>query len=369
MEAVIAVLQVLATIGGALLCYAGAFLYEDEEENVQNILEQWWVKLDDRRARAIAAHVAFTRKAARMLSYLLNHLFGHRLLSVRAIATSGCLSFVSFLGAVKYLDAGGTDAVIATGSLMNGRLAQDIHATVFGFAGIFATLLKPQAPLLLDGVAIMAIVAVIIAVRGRLVHGPTFVFGILLFLLLLGYLTSRFTSPITGLPDVAALALTLGIASDVVALAVTRKLIAWQAEWKSIGKIALAATAELLTALLLAVGAPALAVALAMNNDLQPPPGFHIVVVMTNTRAAIFYSALTNAAAFVVAISLFCVLGILIAHRLAWPMLERPLYQLARGRLFRSAASRAAVFSCGAGVIWAAYGGENAWQKLMALWH
>jgi hypothetical protein len=48
----------------ALLLYSSAFLYEDEEGKIQNIVEGWWVRLREMESTALSKQAAFTRTVA-----------------------------------------------------------------------------------------------------------------------------------------------------------------------------------------------------------------------------------------------------------------------------------------------------------------
>jgi hypothetical protein len=66
---------------------------------------------------------------------------------------------------------------------------------------------------------------------------------------------------------------------------------------------------------------------------------------------AVAVSSLTNVPMFIVALSFGTSALLLVLHKLVWPLLERPLYQLARIGVFRGRATRGALFSLGAGAM------------------
>src|SRR5689334_4085828 len=96
MEFLLHVLRVISVLAGALMVYGSLFLYERDERKIQNILETWWVRIDDARLEATGRHTAVTRAAANLAQSGLDRLFGRRLLSLRAISVSGLLSLASF---------------------------------------------------------------------------------------------------------------------------------------------------------------------------------------------------------------------------------------------------------------------------------
>src|SRR5437879_6014623 len=84
---------------GLLALYVAAFLYEDEEGRLQNRLqdklEKLWITIDDLTGTALARHTVFMRSVAVLITYAFDRLFGRRLLSMRAVGTSVCLTFAS----------------------------------------------------------------------------------------------------------------------------------------------------------------------------------------------------------------------------------------------------------------------------------
>ena len=85
-------LRVLAGIVGAISLYAALFLYEDEHGNLENRLEDWWVKLDDERNSAVSRHTAFMREVARLAGDVFDRVFGKKLLSPQAFGVSSAFT-------------------------------------------------------------------------------------------------------------------------------------------------------------------------------------------------------------------------------------------------------------------------------------
>lgn len=80
---------------GVLFVCAGLFLYEDEEGNFQNRVEEWWIKLSDKQKESRSAVAGFMRQVARLTGNGFDRLFGHGLFSVRVIPVSIYLSLAS----------------------------------------------------------------------------------------------------------------------------------------------------------------------------------------------------------------------------------------------------------------------------------
>lgn len=85
---------ILCALGCAILGLS-VFVYEDEEKELQNHLEMWWIKLDDaqRRSTAIIENVIL-RRSLRVVSALIDQFFGPRAFSTRAALASFSASFL-----------------------------------------------------------------------------------------------------------------------------------------------------------------------------------------------------------------------------------------------------------------------------------
>ena len=80
-------LALLAILGGIMLAYAAAFLYENEERQVADRLAAWWVSLEDLSGGVIPKGRALLRKAFDMADRQLDRLLGPQLFSWQALAT------------------------------------------------------------------------------------------------------------------------------------------------------------------------------------------------------------------------------------------------------------------------------------------
>src|SRR6185369_4088100 len=80
---------------GCLLIAWSVFLYEGEERRVGDVLVAWWIKLDDVGQQSVSRNVAFVRQMSQTITAWLDTTFGQRLVSLRALSTSFCLSLSS----------------------------------------------------------------------------------------------------------------------------------------------------------------------------------------------------------------------------------------------------------------------------------
>lgn len=87
--------RALTLSGGVCACWGALFLYESQERQIQNILEAWWIRVDDISRGAVSRHTGFARATAELTQAGLDRLFGSKLLSLRAIFMSFSLSVTS----------------------------------------------------------------------------------------------------------------------------------------------------------------------------------------------------------------------------------------------------------------------------------
>ncbi len=99
-------LRIAASIAGVLLIYAAAFTYPEERRGLHSKLEDWWLQLHDMSDIALRRHVAFIRKTASTAKAGFDWLFGEAL-STRFFYVSGFLSMGSFvIGMLSFGDYG-----------------------------------------------------------------------------------------------------------------------------------------------------------------------------------------------------------------------------------------------------------------------
>jgi hypothetical protein len=76
-----------------LLFYA-SLSYETEDGKIQNLLEEWWIKVDDYKKQAISKHTAFIKTLASLVTNIFDRVFGTRIYSVESLGVSICYSDV-----------------------------------------------------------------------------------------------------------------------------------------------------------------------------------------------------------------------------------------------------------------------------------
>jgi hypothetical protein len=90
-------LKIVAGIAGGLLLYAAFFLYEDEENRLQNRIERIWAFINTLHNSAMSKEAAFLQQTSRVSSLGLDILLGKNLFSVQLVAVVMSFSFVSIL--------------------------------------------------------------------------------------------------------------------------------------------------------------------------------------------------------------------------------------------------------------------------------
>jgi hypothetical protein len=73
---------------GTGVIYAAVFLYETEEGAIQNRLERLWVDMQAVHDRAVSANVAFVNESARLIGIFFDRIFGPKLFSTRSCLVS-----------------------------------------------------------------------------------------------------------------------------------------------------------------------------------------------------------------------------------------------------------------------------------------
>lgn len=306
--------------------YAALFLYEPEQGKIENRLEEWWVRLDDQRDAAVSRHTAFMREVARLVGQGFDRLFGHQLFSVQAFGVSSALSMATYWAAQILL-------------LPLGRLVGESVAT-----------------LVVDGVEIFLVFTGCIVCgimpslrRSRTVRLIAFL-PMLLTVLYLGISdvamssqsVNRLSNDLVNLRSdvgVPLMATVASFACDLLFIAATRRLLRWSAGLRRFSEIAAVILLNSLIGVLFILG-PYL-----IGNSMS---GNSIFTLVLGDMFGML-SALNVVDGLVASVFIFLAVSML-AHRLFWPLINRPLYAL------RERGVRRAVFAT-VGVALLAYAG------------
>ena len=89
------IFHVFLGLTGLLLIYAGRFLTETEEGQLQNRLEELWIRVDDLQSSAMSRQAALLQQVSSLVADGLAKLFGQKLFSVKSVASCLCFSMAS----------------------------------------------------------------------------------------------------------------------------------------------------------------------------------------------------------------------------------------------------------------------------------
>ena len=85
---------------GCILFYLSFFLYEDEQGQLQNRLEEIWVRIDDLKQNTVSIHIGFTVEVMHFCLKMLHIIWGNKLISIRSIFVThwilGLSAYLSF---------------------------------------------------------------------------------------------------------------------------------------------------------------------------------------------------------------------------------------------------------------------------------
>lgn len=301
-------LRVVIVIIGVLLIYAAIFLYENEQRKVQNILEDWWLKIDERQRPLLSRHTNFMRNVAYHAASGFDRMFGHKLFSKQSIAVSASYSFASvFLSSfmvILYVVAFEPD-VTSTNDPRVLRTAI-VLLLLAGLNIVLAMLpLFIQSPYKLDlWLATVIVVDFLILLAIHIIfvlgEGPFFVFGL-------------------------SIGVGLGIMSDIIFIAITRWALRWSAGLESFYKIISMILLNCLIALAF-VGIPLFLndwlPQWMLDNNVGSQTPKEIVDLST------MFFAMSNVLTTLIAFAFLIHALLMLAHKFFWPLIERPVYAL-----------------------------------------
>lgn len=302
-SAVVNILSVVVALSGMTCLYLAFFLYETEERQAQDVLERWWIVLDDTSAATAAKVRKLANAASMLLLRLINTVFGPRLISLRSIWAASWLSLAT--------------VVISADIIEVGRLAR------FGVALILVAIaiLPPHnAPVrLLAFGCITAVLAALASVSA------TFVYAVI----------SRGAKSVVNL----AVEMLFGLPAAIFGIFLTLFWVAflrWSTrEFKSFESTARAATIVVLIVMLLyiTIVIPPLVGANLGYWSVEYPE--RILWAFLPTFGLLRLGAITLIAAWPIGVYLANVV-LLVAFRLTWPIVPRLLYAAQRHRILQN---------------------------------
>jgi hypothetical protein len=331
----------LSFTSGLLLLYAGLFLYEDEEGQVQSVLEKWWVQIDDTRQHALSRHTKFLNVVGFVATRLLDRVLGPRTLSLRGVTVVGCLSLMSLV-AYSWLMRGAIWLMTVSGvARVDGRdhpyLIKALKTGIFAFA-MSGSLLTPRFYGLLCFGCAAAIAIVAQARSARLTWLPGLV---MVTFVAIVWRTTPYNKVQAELLLTTIIALVVGVIFDVMALGGARILL--RRQWLT-ASFTTAAVAALLQ---IVIGMVLLALPFQFGRGIEWLYSFCSRAVVTGMWASVstnLFSAALTLLGTAFALSM-------IAHRLVWPIIGRACYRLARLNVLTSPVSRGLLLALACGLI------------------
>ena len=286
------VLRAISLFCGFLFIYSALFLYEDEQGRIQNTLESLWVRINDSHRYFISKHTMFMRVVANLTSSVVDRLLGERLFSLKFLGVSILSSWASII-------------FISLLHSLNG----EANSGTITFTITFLALISfGTIPLFIKSDKWMKEWFVIVLSF----HCPMIVLWAL-----------QISPPLPGerLTFMALIltVLCLGILCDMFFIIVTRKLLRWSSGLESFYKIVAVILLDSLMAFSLVI-APLVCIFWLYKDPFGDERKYTAFVVL--------FTAFSNLLDAFIA-TLFLVLALIIlAHRLLWPLFERPVYSL-----------------------------------------
>ncbi len=324
-------LRVLAVAGGVLTCYASLFMYEDDERRVQHILEDWWLRIDTLRGHTLRLHESLLSAMASLTQASLGGLFGNKLISLRAIGASACLSLASLLCAELFL----------VPSYWDGNCPEWLSHILSFSSSVGPPLFSPDVRWQL----IFMLLFLLIAIQAGCTTRPSVVTlaAAATVLARAAVLETRWRD---GAPILGG-AILIGICSDILAITALRALLARQSTTVSAVKRTALFGAHVM------VGLVAILVPLGVSRAIQSrvTPQYMNPPWLETLDIAFGLSTLTNLVVVLLSVFFIIALASLIIHSLLWPLLERPIYAVARLGLLRTQVSRTALFALGVATV------------------
>ncbi len=304
------ILHIVAAIVGLYVLALTFVMRETSEGKWVNRIDEFWIRVDDRRIAAGGLWLSLFNAIASKLTRVFNRIVGEKMISLRLIGISGSLSFTSmcffcalFFAVISYLFIKYRDVLkphvpittnldATTGGLIIGFLLFALFALVFGLLACLPIIFKSRVWVWLSCL-------------------PTGL--MLLFFLRIVYMRmltmGRFTIFLTVF---------ISLASDVLLVTVIRQSLKWITRRISPGRVSGAIAVQLLLVAITFV-LPILLVILRAN---QKPASNLSVGALTLT--------LFNFPTAVASICFIASLVFLIIHRFTWPTMERLVYIFTR---------------------------------------
>ena len=290
-------LRGLSAGAGLTLLYAAFFLYEDEQQRVQNAIEVLWIRIAEQRTTSEKAG-AFFQAVSGIGVRVFDRIFGPSSLSLQSFAVSFCMMCISFTLVAPF--------ILAEHLPRNylGEVGQGILVSTL--LGLLPAWFQKRWAVWVSSVTLIAACVLVVGLVGyyNLWQGRRFDYVELVRL---------------GGPIAAVLLTIVGVAID-------RAVLKWCARRTTLGAALLVALLNV-TFLTLAAG--------PWWFSSHPPPES-----LQNGPIAVFllfveYMSISTLFPALIAGLIIIVMGVIVLHRVLWPFMARPLYAIAQHGVVR----------------------------------
>ena len=293
-------IEAVSAFCGVILIYLALFTYEDEQKQLQNSLETFWIRIDSLKTDDSTRRMILLRGIASLSTAILDRLFGKSLISFRS--------------------------VIMTSLLMVGAMDMFLEIYLFPHGHPGGTKInhdfKDMLPLL---VGILPLIWPNKWVVRLVCSFGVLMLGTLLFVIIYAHQTNPQPSQLIG-SDIYIAASAAAILTVLPFVAFSRKALKSSSEYGSTRSIIIVAVGNLLVAIIFI--SPLLMDSFELypkwTDELYYGPGIWL---------ALQGFAFANCLTIFIALLIFGMIGIVFAHKMIWPALARIMYALQRFRI------------------------------------
>lgn len=303
-ELLILTSRLLGLIAGLVLIYVAIFLYEDEAGKIQNVLENMWLKIEERRSVAMSRQLAFVRISSGLAENAFDRVLGRKPISKRSIGVSASLSIASI-----YLLVLVAPGIFPFGYVLNDRTRMFFLISLFVYLilAVLPTWIHRHSVITAWFWAVLLSAVVKAPIAYRVAGLP---------------LSEVFSTKLLSRNVLFTLGISVGIVCDLLFLAFSRRMLRWNSGALSFSILCLAALLNFVFAFVI----------------LFAPAWSHIGLEASRERGGswfllgrvIWYAVTSNLFIAIVALGFFTLGLTVVLHRALWPVLERPIYALQR---------------------------------------
>jgi hypothetical protein len=287
----------------------------------------------------------------------IDYIFGKHLLSRRVVAVSSSISVDAFYLVMIVVQSAEAPDFVQLNAATRGTGEMPINDYVIGIAyAILMRIAYASAPAVI--IIAMCIASV---VAGAVYHPLRYLPAVATCLTILYSCFTVFTHEVAFTQSFSQVTLavitTSGVCMDCFGLVAVRLLLRKQASARTLARSVGYLLAQVL------VGTASLYIPFIGSSMIYAWAPAPIGVLGWMFGLAVFTNLLTA----ILCASSFVAIGVLIGHRLFWPLVARPLYAVARAGIFRSYFTRTVLFAAGSAAITFGFTlGDHAWRVVLS---